>query len=276
MKKFFEYIGIVFLFIFSFIFTEKTATVLKEQDDIMIKIRDVEKNYYIEPKEAVILNNTFIPGISGQKVNISDSYYKMKKMNLFNETLLILENIKPKELLKNNKNKFIIGGNKSKKEVALVFIVKDYIGDLLDILEKNNIESNIFVTSDFLENNNNIINSISKKHIIGNLSNNMNYNDSDFIWMNTIIKKFNDNYCYTETLNEDILKICNQNKAYTIVPTTIIKSKPLLNISRKLNNGDIIAFYVNEENIKELDMLIKEIKSRGEEIVKLDKLLMEK
>ncbi len=278
MKKIFEYIGILALFIFSFIFTEKTATVLKEQDEIMIKIKEVQDKYYVEPKEAVILDNTIIPGISGQMVDTSESYYKMKKMGLFNETLLIIKEIKPKELLFNNKNKFVIGGNKSKKEVSLIFLVKnnDYIDNLLEILDRNKVPGNIFVTGDFIEQNNSLINKMSSNHLIGNLSYNMDYKNSDFIWMSTIIKKFNDNFCYTENLDKEVLEVCSRNKAYTVVPTTIIKNKSLMNISKKLNNGDIISIYVNEENIKELNMVIKEIKARGKEIVKLDNLLLEK
>lgn len=278
MKKIFEYIGILALFIFSFIFTEQTATVLKEQDEIMIKIKEVQDKYYVEPKEAVILDNTIIPGISGQMVDTSESYYKMKKMGLFNETLLIIKEIKPKELLFNNKNKFVIGGNKSKKEVSLIFLVKnnDYIDNLLEILDRNKVPGNIFVTGDFIEQNNSLINKMSSNHLIGNLSYNMDYKNSDFIWMSTIIKKFNDNFCYTENLDKEVLEVCSRNKAYTVVPTTIIKNKSLMNISKKLNNGDIISIYVNEENIKELNMVIKEIKARGKEIVKLDNLLLEK
>ena len=278
MKKIFEYIGILALFIFSFIFTEKTATVLKEQDEIMIKIKEVQDKYYVEPKEAVILDNTIIPGISGQMVDTSESYYKMKKMGLFNETLLIIKEIKPKELLFNNKNKFVIGGNRSKKEVSLIFLVKnnDYIDNLLEILDRNKVPGNIFVTGDFIEQNNSLINKMSSNHLIGNLSYNMDYKNSDFIWMSTIIKKFNDNFCYTENLDKEVLEVCSRNKSYTVVPTTIIKNKSLMNISKKLNNGDIISIYVNEENIKELNMVIKEIKARGKEIVKLDNLLLEK
>ena len=278
MKKIFEYIGILALFIFSFIFTEKTATVLKEQDEIMIKIKEVQDKYYVEPKEAVILDNTIIPGISGQMVDTSESYYKMKKMGLFNETLLIIKEIKPKELLFNNKNKFVIGGNRSKKEVSLIFLVKnnDYIDNLLEILDRNKVPGNIFVTGDFIEQNNSLINKMSSNHLIGNLSYNMDYKNSDFIWMSTIIKKFNDNFCYTENLDKEVLEVCSRNKSYTVVPTTIIKNKSLMNISKKLNNGDIISIYVNEENIKELNMVIKEIKARGKKIVKLDNLLLEK
>ena len=278
MKKTLEYIGIISLFIFSFIFTEKTATVLKEQDEIMIKIKEIQDKYYIKPKEAIIMNNTIIPGLNGQEIDLNESYYRMKKIGLFNETLLQIKKIKPKNLLKNNQNKFIISGNKSKNEVSLLFIIQNdkLINNLLYQLDKNNIQGNIFITGEFFEENNTLVNKISNNHLIGNLSYNNDYKNNDFIWMSKIIKKFNDNFCYTENLNEEILEICSKNKSYTIVPTTIIKTKPLMNISRKLNNGDIISIYVNDENIKQLNMVFNEIKTRGKKIVKLDKLLLEK
>lgn len=274
MKKIFEYIGIICLFIFSFIFTEKTATVLKEQDEIMIKIKEIAKNYYVEPIKATIVDRTITPGVSGQVVDISASYYKMKKAGLFNETLLVIKNIEPENTILNNQDKFIISGNKNKKEVSLIFLAYDTekIEPVLDILDKNNISANIFIGTKLLERNNSLINTISKKHLIGNLSNNGNYNNPDFIWMSTIIRKFNDNYCYTENLDENILKICTQNKSYTIVPNLIIRTKPLMNISKGLSNGSIISFYINDDTIKELDMAIKEIKSKGYDIVILPKL----
>lgn len=274
----FEYIGIFCLFIFSFIFTEKTATVIKEQDEIMIKIKEVSQNYYKEPIEAVIVDNTIIPGVSGEEVNISDSYYKMKKLGLFNETLLVIDKIKPKQLLKNNKDKFIISGSKFRKSVSLIFLVKndEKIDSVLNILDENGVSANIFVGGSFMENNNALINKISKKHLIGNLSYNMNYNDPDFIWMSTIIKKFNDNYCYTENLDNEILSICSRNRSYTIVPSMIVRNKPLMNITKGLSNGDIISFYINSDTLKELDMAIKKIKSKGYEILNLSELLFEK
>ena len=274
MKKFFEYTGIICLFIFSFIFTEKTATVLKEQDEIMIKIKEVSEDFYIEPIKATIVDNTIIPGINGQMVDISASYYKMKKAGLFNETLLVIKSIEPENTILNSQDKFIISGNKNKKEVSLIFLAYDNekIETILDILDKNNVSANIFIGSKLLEKNNSLVNKISKKHLLGNLSNDGNYNNPDFIWMSTIIRKFNDNYCYTENLDENILEICNQNKSYTIVPNLIIKNKALMNVSKKLSNGSIISFYINDDTIKELDITIKEIKSRGYDIVILSKL----
>ena len=45
MKKLFQIIGIISLMGFSFFYTEKTVSVVKEYDTIMIDIKNVEKNY---------------------------------------------------------------------------------------------------------------------------------------------------------------------------------------------------------------------------------------
>ena len=115
MKKFFEYLGLITLVCFSFFYTEKTTSVVKELDDIMIKIKEVAPNYNIEVKEAIIKENTIIPGISGKVVDINASYQSMRKLGAFNENYLEYESIKPKELLKNNLDKYIISGNNFKK-----------------------------------------------------------------------------------------------------------------------------------------------------------------
>ena len=45
MKKLFQIIGIISLMGFSFFYTEKTVSVVKEYDTIMIDIKNVEKKY---------------------------------------------------------------------------------------------------------------------------------------------------------------------------------------------------------------------------------------
>ena len=89
MKKFFEYIGLLTLIGFSFFYTERTTSVVKELDDIMIKIKAEAPNYYKKVEEAIIKDNTIIPGISGREVDINSSYSKMRKLGVFNDILSI-------------------------------------------------------------------------------------------------------------------------------------------------------------------------------------------
>lgn len=280
MKKFFEYLGLITLVCFSFFYTEKTTSVVKELDDIMIKIKEVAPNYNIEVKEAIIKENTIIPGISGKLVDINASYQSMRKLGTFNENYLEYESIKPKELLKNNLDKYIISGNNLKKQVSLIFLVDENskIDSLLKILDKNEIKANFFVDGDWFEDNNDkVIELIKNKHIVGNLSYTRDYGNSSFIWMDTIIKKVakqSISYCY-KTDNKKDLDICALQKNYTIAPSLEIEDYPLINLKNNLNSGSIIAFKINNSLIKELELIIKYIKSKDLEIVNLETLLNE-
>lgn len=280
MKKFFEYLGLITLVCFSFFYTEKTTSVVKELDDIMIKIKEVAPNYNVEVKEAIIKENTIIPGISGKVVDINASYQSMRKLGTFNENYLEYENIKPKELLKNNLDKYIISGNNFKKQVSLIFLVDENskIDSLLKILDKNEIKANFFVDGNWFEDNNDkVIELIKNKHIIGNLSYNRDYGNSSFIWMDTIIKKVGKqsiSYCYKTDDKKD-LDTCALQKNYTIAPSLEVEDYPLINLKNNLNSGSIIAFKINNSLIKEMELIIKYIKSKDLEIVNLETLLNE-
>jgi len=278
LKKTFEIIGVFTLLLFSFVFTEKTAYVAINQDDLMKQIESVKEAYTTKILEPIITENTFIPGKCGLEIDTKASYQKLKKIGVFNENLLVFKEICPKEKLKNNKNKFIISGNKEEKNVSLLFIVNETnnLNTVLQILNNEEVNANIFVDGSIFENNNDLIIEISKNHLIGNLSYNGDYNNPSFIWMTTVIKKFNDNYCYTETKDESILNICFKNNSYTIMPTTIIKNNPTLNLNKNLANGSIISLYINNELLNELKLMIKHIKSKGYKIVTLSELLKEK
>lgn len=279
MRKFFEYLGLLTLVCFSFFYTEKTASVVKELDDIMIKIKEVAPNYSKGVDEAIIEDNTIIPGISGREVNINMSYQKMRRIGNFNENYLEYNLVKPKDLLKNNLNKYVINGNGNKKEVSLVFLVqeKDKLDSLLKILDIHNIKGNFFIDGSwFEENNDKVIELINNDHNVGNLSYNLDYQNSSFIWMDTIIKRIGKqkvSFCY-KTDNEKDLENCVLQKNYTIAPIEI-NSYPLINVKKELRNGSIISFKINDSLIRELDIIIKYINSKDLKVVNLEKLLNE-
>lgn len=280
MKKFFEYLGLFTLVCFSFFYTEKTTSVVKELDDIMIKIKEKAPSYNTEVVEAIVNENTIIPGISGKEVDINSSYQKMRKMGVFNEEYFEYKYIKPKELLKNNLNKYIVSGNSNKNEVSLVFLVdeRSNIHNILTILDGKQIKANFFVDGNWFEQNNDeVIKLIEEGHNVGNLSYNKDYQDSSFIWMDTIIKKIghqNISYCY-KTENKKDLENCALQKNYTISPTIEVDKYPLINVKNNLKSGSIIAFKINNTLIKELELIIKYINSKDLNIVNLETLLNE-
>ena len=95
MKKIFEYIALISLLIFSFFLTDKTSTVIKNMDEIMIMIKDNKKRYETKEINALISDKYITPGISKRKVNINKSYNNMKEYGKYNPNLYIYDYIKP-------------------------------------------------------------------------------------------------------------------------------------------------------------------------------------
>ena len=277
MNKLFQIIGIISLMCFSFFYTKETISVVKEYDQIMITLRQESKKYKYDSIDAYIKDKTIIPSLSGTKVNINKSYSKMKRYGKYEQSLLVFKKINPKNSINNNKNKYIISGNKNKKMISLIFIVNKHsnIEKTVNILNKKNIKANFFVDDKWLEINSNIIPlMIEQGHIIGNLSNNMNYSDSSFVWMDTVIKKIGkqkNGYCYNESDDLNTLKICEKSNNYTIRPKLIISNNYLYQIKKNLNTGCFISLKINENLENELPVLINYIKSRGYKIESLDK-----
>lgn len=281
MKKFFQLTGFITIMCLSFFYTEKAVEVVKEYDIEYKKILEIENKYYKEPINASINENTIIPGISGIKVNRDLSYSKMKRYGEFNEYLLVLDYIKPEISIENNKDKYVISGNKNKNNVSIILIInKDVdINYILNILDEKKINLDFFVDGMWAEENTNKLEYIkSKNHNIGNLSYNMDYTNSSFIWLDSIIKKVTKNnigYCYCETEDENTIKTCSKNNNYTIRPSIILKNNLLNNIKEKLEKGSIISIYLTKNNINEVLAIINYIQSKGYAITTLNELVGE-
>ena len=282
MRKFFSVIGILTLAIVSFIYTDKTMEVAKNFDEIMTTIKEVSKEYYTDPIDGMIIDNlTFVPGISGKEVDTNNSYKKMKKFGEYNDKLLEYKEIKPKNKLEDNLDKYIISGNPNKQMISLIFIANENsnIDNILNILENKNIKANFFVDGYWLEKNNELLTKIiNKDYIIGNLSYNMDYQNNAFAWMDTIIKRISKEkygFCYSEEENINNLQICSMNKNFTIKPSIIVKKYPLKEIKEQISNGSIISIPCNQIVEQELPTIINYINSRGLEIVNLKTLLKE-
>ena len=281
LKTFLRNLGILSLICFSFIYTEKAVHVVKDFDDLMVTIKQRASMFEVKPLDAVIDNNTFIPGRNGVEVDFDKSYYNMKRYGSFDEHLLIMKQVSPSESLKKNYDKYIVKGNKEKKQVTLLFLVneKDDIHPFVDLLKENKIGANFFIDGAWLEQNNELALSLIKDgYTVGNLSYHRNYKDSSFVWMDTILRKVGKQqtgYCYNEVEDEEALKICTLHKNYTIRPNIIVKDKPLSTIKSQISSGSIISLPISEEVEKELPLIIKYIQNKGYQMVPLDVLLDE-
>lgn len=281
MKKIFEVIGLISLVCFSFFYTEKISTVIRGNDDLLKQIEEIKQQYKVEAIDAVIDGDTIIPGVSGSKIDVNSSYKKMKKVNTFNSNLLVYEDVKPNVSVSGVYDKYIISGNKSKKEVGLLFLVENRtnIDKIIAVLKKYDIKATFYVDGNWFEQNNEkIISMIEDGHVIGNLGYNYRYDISGISWMNTIVTKVghqNATYCYVEENNADILNICNNNRSYTIKPSLIVDKYPLITIKKNMTSGSIISLKINDQLNNELSLIIEYIHSKDLDIVTLAELLDE-
>lgn len=265
----------------SFIFTEKTVDVVKESDQIMIEIKKRNDELKVEPIDATIKENTIIPGLSGKEVDIDKSYEKMKRYGDFLESLIEYKNISPSISIKKNYDKYIIGGNPKKNMVSLIFLLKGEVDldSFIKKLEKTNTKATFFIDGNWFENNNSkVLELIEKGYEVGNLSYNGNYQDSSFVWMDTIIKKIGkqkQSYCYSEKENEDDLLICAMNKDYTVMPSIKLSSYPAKEIKEKVTSGSIISLPMTKEVLEQLSTIIHYIESKGYQIEPLETHLSE-
>ena len=281
MKKSFQVIGMISLICLSFIYTEKTVNVVKEVDEIMIQIKKENSKYEQEPVDAIIKGDTITPGLNGKKINENTSYTNMKRIGSYNPNLLDYQMITPKISIKRIYDKYVVGGNSKKNIVSLMFIVQssDNIDNILNILKNKKVNANFFISSSWLEDNNNKLSEIiALGHNVGNLGNNMDYKHSDFVWMDTIIKKVGKQktgYCYNEEKDDEALKICAMHKNYTIRPTITISTYPSVEIKESIKNGSIISLPINGVVEQEISTIINFIQSKGYKIDTLNNLLKE-
>lgn len=278
MKKVFEYLGIITIMLGSFIYTEKTTSAVKELDSIMVEIKKISHNYYIPKIEAVIGQDTIIPGMNGKQIDIDKSYYKMKAVGFFTDNYLEFEEIKVNQLLTNNYDKYIVSGNENKKTVSIIIYVKkeDDIDKILKLVNSLGVKVNFFIDGYVIENNERVLRKIiNKGHEIGTTGYNKDYTNSSYAWLDTKIKKLNNSkhsYCIKQ--NKEALEICARKNNFSLDPI-YIDNDYLYRTKKYLNSGAIISYSLNDSLIKEMPLIIKYIKSKGLKIDTLNNLLKE-
>ena len=270
--KHIKLLGLICLICFTFFYTEKIINVTIEQDEIMIKLKELVDEYQIEPINAIINDDTIIPGNIGSYIDTDTSYKQMKKIGYFEESLIVHKNLYPSISIYNNYNKYIINGNKYNKAVSLIYIINNdkTIDNILNILNNKNTTISFFIDSSFLNNNIDIISKL-KKHEIYNYGNNGNYTKDNLIITNNIINnKSNNNsmYCLFLTKDNKSLNKCADNKMLSIIPSI---NGNYNDIKNNIQNGSIILI----NNTKELSNIIDYIKNKGFHILPLSNIIKE-
>lgn len=270
--KFVKFIGLICLICFTFLYTEKIIDVSTSQDEIMIKLKEVEATYKIEPINATIKEDTIIPGNTGKYIDLDTSYKAMKKIGYFEESLISYKNIYPEISIYNNYDKYIIKGNTQKKEVSLIYILNNHntIDNILSILNNKKTTISFFIDSTFLSNNIDLIYKINN-HEIYNYGNNGQYTKDNLIIGNNIINnKSNNNSTYCIFLTKDInsKNTCSDSKMLSIIPSI---TGNINSIKNNLENGSIIHI----TNTQELTYIIDYIKNKGYTPVPLSNIIKE-
>jgi len=249
----------------------------------MIKLTAVATTYQLPSTNAIINNNDITPGQNGCQINIEKSYLKMKKVGSYQPKLLYYEELKPKISLSNTYDKYIISGNLTNKEVAIIFKVTypHHLNDLNTILKEKGILASFFIDGKELETNPQYYYPlINTGHELYNSGYDNNYNKEMLIWTNNLINSISNNhssYCLTLTEDDNILKLCQAEKMHTLKPNIIINySNPFTLVKSKIEKGSLILFELNSLTKHEVIGLINFLTQKGYHFKLLSEHLNEK
>lgn len=276
-NKIIKVISAIGLMVFSFYYTNKSIDFIRHTDPIMKKIASSRSKFEIKATNAKIDENKIIPGTKGKKVDENKSYSKMKKYGAYNESLTTLESVNPKVSLSNHYDKYVVRGNESKKQISLIFKIDtgESLNLITNYLDNEEIPATLFINEDIIDKN------IEKIKKLTNYQVELYFNKISQVDISTSsnylhsITGIPNKYCYTEEENDNLLKICKKYKMHTIIPNVILNKNPTKKIKDELSNGYIISVELTNAVKKELDYIIRYIKSKGYTFQRLDTLLQE-
>ena len=251
----------------------------RKNDPIMKEIEKEKEKYEIAPVNAEIKENVIIPGSKGISVDIEKSYHKMKKYGSYNESLTVLKEINPVISINSNYKNYIEKGNKTKRNISIIFIIDDHSPpeEIISIIEKENIRVTFFIDGSILDKYSSFIKKYNN-HEYEILSFNHNYNSSFLKTSRSYLESITNTksrYCYTEKENKELLKDCSKNHLHTIKPINIYEENILYNTKKDLENGSIISIKIGDNSKKELSTMIRFIKQKGYSFTTIRDLLTE-
>ena len=254
MKKYLNILFTSILFIFSFYYTNIISNYIKNHDPIMIKIKANKNILEIKSINAIINNNTIIPGKKGKIIDINKTYTKMKKINKYTESLIVYKEILPDISLKNNFDNLVINGNLNTKNISILIKINN-----LEILKKLKDDSlNFILTIDFINDNYEYLKILNNNIIVLENNNLTNLNIID--------------YCYSL---ETFLNYCKKYHKYTL-KFEIITNNYFYNTNLLIQNGKMLAYnIINDQDILELNNIISYLKTLNYKVVSIDTLLKE-
>ncbi len=250
--------------------------VLSKNDPIMSKINNKKDKYYKEAVSAKIVGNEMIAGLTGLEIDKDKSYYNMLKYGNFNEALIELKKVEPTISISNYYDKYIVRGNPEKREIALLFLIRDedILKEVENILVKKEEKGTFFIESSMLDKS--IIKNNEFEYELYNDNNEYSYElfESGIDYLNSISKN-NGQYCFNRGDNTEFLKICSKLKIHSIKVNIFIDNNLYHQVKSNTMNSIFIGIDTNKAIIRELGVTIDYLKNHGYKLVTLDELLKE-
>ena len=271
-----------------------------QSDTLYIEIEENSKDLFEQPQNAYVdrvWKKT--AGRNGLKVNVEKSYEKMKDNGVYDESLLVYEEIQPEITLKDLPVSPIYRGHPEKEMVAFLINVswgEEYIPEILSILKENKVKATFFIEGKWGKENAELVKMIDEQgHVIGNHA----YNHPDMARLteqesleqidqtNQILKAITGKKPTwfappSGSYNEQVVQIAANLNMETILWTvdTIDWKNPsvsvMLNrVKEKLHPGATVLMHPTSSTTNGLDQLIKITKDSGYKIGQIDLLLSE-
>lgn len=152
---------------------EHAETVMKEESPLYMEILR-KKQTYDEPAVDAVIDPVWkaVPGYNGRRINVQQSYDKMKEEGVFQESNLVFEETAPETSLTDLPPAPVYRGNANKPMVAFMVNVawgNEYLPDMLTTLKEHGIHVTFFLDGSWVKNNPNLAMMIKEEgHEIGN------------------------------------------------------------------------------------------------------------
>ena len=227
-----------------------------ESNELYKQIEAEKDTYEITSVNAIIEGDYIIPGLNGQVVDVKDSYYNMKDMEIFNSYYLMYDITFPDISLNSNVDKIITKGNPLKSSVAFIL---EYDSEIVVFFANSNIAASVIVTMD------NFTQDSKLEQLNGEVN---GFNDLD-----SLLNKYTDNpnVCYVTDNNLDI---CKKNSKYLVNTEKILNNSTVIDIKNNIESGDI--YYVSKNtDTKNIQLIINSIIYKDLEIVEISELISE-
>ena len=247
---------IIIVLCVSFYAINKLSFYIIKRSDLYKEIDKVKDEYEIKEVDAFIEERYIIPGLEGMKVNVLNSYYKMRAFFKFDEYYLDYDIVKPNVSIENNKDKIITRGNGLKNGVSFIILNNDSV---TSYFTTNNIKVDLLVNLYKYDK------SLNVEFI--------NYEYDDYKKMDDLLSKDKNNYnlCYA---NLKFRSLCMKMGKYLVKTEKEIDGSSIVDIEKNIESGDIYLV-LESAKVQDVDYLVKKIKYKGLNIIYLSELISE-